>query len=360
MMVTQDFQPDWVSPPGDTIIDLMDEHGISDEELSKKIGLSLDRGQQLLEGKLRLNPSLADKLEELFSVSTDFWIRREDAYRRQIEHIQKVNSDWLESLPVRDMMEFGWIPKTTTRESKFRHCLSFFGIHSVSEFFHKIHSDAPLVAFRKSLNLTTEPVADLVWLTRAEQLSAKQVCAEWNKKALQALLPELRRATNEPDMGIFITQIRRLLATAGVSLIVLPTPRGCRASGATCFFTPDRATLVMSFRYLTDDHFWFTLFHEIGHLILHEAVQVRAEGKEGLSTEEEKEADTFAVDVLIPEEYRQQLRRYGVRHWRDIVRTARKIGVSKGIVLGYLQHEGNIPFSHLNRLKVRYSKEDIV
>ena len=40
MMVTQDFQPDWVSPPGDTIIDLMDEHGISDEELSKKIGLS--------------------------------------------------------------------------------------------------------------------------------------------------------------------------------------------------------------------------------------------------------------------------------------------------------------------------------
>ncbi len=182
MMVTQDFQPDWVSPPGDTIIDLMDEHGISDEELSKKIGLSLDRGQQLLEGKLRLNPSLADKLEELFSVSTDFWIRREDAYRRQIEHIQKVNSDWLESLPVRDMMEFGWIPKTTTRESKFRHCLSFFGIHSVSEFFHKIHSDAPLVAFRKSLNLTTEPVADLVWLTRAEQLSAKQVCAEWNKR----------------------------------------------------------------------------------------------------------------------------------------------------------------------------------
>ncbi|XTD39208.1 ImmA/IrrE family metallo-endopeptidase [Citrobacter murliniae] len=161
-------------------------------------------------------------------------------------------------------------------------------------------------------------------------------------------------------MGIFIPHIRRLLATAGVSLIVLPTPRGCRASGATCFFTPDRATLVMSFRYLTDDHFWFTLFHEIGHLILHEAVRVRAEGKEGLTTEEEKEADTFAVDVLIPEEYRQQLRSYGVRHWRDIVRTARKMGVSKGIVLGYLQHEGNIPFSHLNRLKVRFSKEDIV
>ncbi|HDJ9379622.1 TPA: ImmA/IrrE family metallo-endopeptidase [Escherichia coli] len=360
MIVTQDFQPDWVSPPGDTIIDLMDEHGLSGEELSKRIGLSLIRGKQLLEGKIRLNESLACKLEELFNVSTDFWIKREVAYRQQIGYLEKVNNDWLESLPVRDMMEFGWIPKTTTRESKFQHCLSFFGINSVNDFFYKIQSDAPLVAFRKSLNLATEPMADLVWLTRAAQLTSNQNCAVWDKEVLIALLPELRKATNEPDMRIFIPYIRDLLATAGVSLVVLPTPKGCRASGATCFFTPDRATLVMSFRYLTDDHFWFTLFHEIGHLILHEAVRVRVEGKDSLSSEEEKEADKFAVDVLIPEEYRQQLSRYGVRHWKEIIRLARKMGVSKGIVLGYLQHEGNIPFSHLNRFKVRFRKEDIV
>lgn len=359
MMVTQDFQPDWVSPPGDTIIDLMDEHGLSDEELSKKIGLSLVRGQQLLAGQIRLNEALATKLENLFSVSTDFWLKREEAYRQQIEYIQKVNFDWLDSLPVRDMMEFGWIPKATTRESKLKYCLSFFGINTVNEFFHKINSDAPLVAFRKSLNLKTEPIADLVWLTRAEKLSAQQRCATWDKEALLAILPELRKSTNESDMRIFIPYISRLLASAGVSLVVLPTPRGCRASGATCFFTPDRATLIMSFRYLTDDHFWFTLFHEIGHLILHEAVRVRTEDKDGLSTKEEKEADKFAVDVLIPEQYRKTLSSYSVRNWKEIVRMARTIGVSKGIVLGYLQHEGRIPFSHLNKFKVRFSKEDI-
>ncbi|MGL4162407.1 helix-turn-helix transcriptional regulator, partial [Escherichia coli] len=88
MIVTQDFQPDWVSPPGDTIIDLMDEHGLSGEELSKRIGLSLIRGQQLLEGKIRLNESLACKLEELFNVSTDFWIKREVAYRQQIGYLE--------------------------------------------------------------------------------------------------------------------------------------------------------------------------------------------------------------------------------------------------------------------------------
>ncbi|EPN9381213.1 ImmA/IrrE family metallo-endopeptidase [Cronobacter malonaticus] len=360
MMLTRDFQPDWVSPPGDTIIDLMDEHGLSDEELSKKIGLPLTRGQQLLQGKIHLNESLASKLENLFNVSSDFWMKRENAYRQQIEHLEKVNLDWLESLPIRDMMEFGWIPKTTTREGKLKHCLNFFEINSVSDFFKKINSEAPLVAFRKSLNLTTEPVADLVWLTRAEKISSEQKCAVWNKSILQSILPELRKATNEPDMKVFIPYIRGLLASAGVSFVVLPTPRGCRASGATCFFTPERATLVMSFRYLTDDHFWFTFFHEIGHLVLHENIRVRVEGQESLSTIEEKEADNFAVDILIPEEHRQQLNRYGTRNWKEIVRLARKIGVSKGIVLGYLQHEGRVPFSHLNRFKVRYRKEDIV
>ena len=100
--------------------------------------------------------------------------------------------------------------------------------------FYKIQSDAPLVAFRKSLNLATEPVADLVWLTRAAQITSNQNCAVWDKEVPLALLPELRKATNEPDMGIFILTFATF-ATAGVSLVVLPTPRGCQASGATCF-----------------------------------------------------------------------------------------------------------------------------
>jgi HTH-type transcriptional regulator/antitoxin HigA len=359
MIGTHDFSPDRVSPPGDTIIELMDEHGLSDEELSKKIGLSIQKGQQLLSGQVQLNEVLAVRLQEVFNISIDFWLKREDAYRKCLEHINNVNLEWLNSLPVRDMIDYGWIPRTSSRASKLRNCLDFFGISSVNDFTRKINTDAPLVAFRKSISLKTEPMADLVWITKAKALSTSYECLPWDKEKLKSLIPELRKATNETDMKTFIPYIRSLLGSAGVSFVVLPTPSGCRASGATCFFEPDRATLVVSFRYLTDDHFWFTLFHEIGHLILHDAVNVRLEGDVSLTEQEESEADTFATNVLIPEPFREKLGKFGVKNWKEMIRVAKKIGVSRGIVLGYLQHIGNVPYSHLNKLKVRYRKEDI-
>lgn len=360
MIGVLDFSPDRVSPPGDTIIDLMDEHGLTDEELSKKIGLSFSKGQQLLAGHVHLNERIASKLQEIFDVSIDFWLKREGTYRKQIEYLDNINKDWLESLPVRDMIEYGWIPKTSSRESKFKNCLNFFGINSVNDFTHKINTEAPLVAFRKSLSLKTVPVADIVWITKAQEMSARNQCELWNKNKLKSLIPEIRQATNESDIRKFIPHLRSVLATAGVSLVVLPTPSGCRASGATCFFEPDCATLIVSFRHLTDDHFWFTLFHEIGHLILHDAVSVRLEGEVELTADEESEADQFATNTLIPEFFQKEIKNYSFKNWKDIVRIARKIGVSKGIVLGHLQHIGNIPYSHLNKFKVRYRKEDIL
>ncbi|MGN8161661.1 ImmA/IrrE family metallo-endopeptidase [Pantoea sp. 22096] len=360
MIGTLDFSPDRVSPPGDTIIDLMDEHGLTDAELSKKIGLSVLKGQQLLLGNLSLNECMALKLQDIFNVSVEFWLKREGAYREHIEHLNAVNKEWLESLPVKDMVNYGWIPKASTRELKFKHCLDFFGIKSVNDFTYKMENDAPLVAFRKSLSLKTVPMADLAWIVKAKKISNSHACKLWSKETLISLLPDIRRLSNEPDIKKFIPQLKEIFAKAGVSFVVLPTPSGCRASGATCFFKPNHATLIVSFRHLTDDHFWFTLFHEIGHLILHDAINIRIEGETELSSKEEVEADQFAIDTLIPKPFQRKIKDFRAKDWKVIVRTAKKIGISKGIVVGHLQHIGNVPYSHLNRLKVRYKKDDII
>lgn len=360
MIGTLDFSPDRVSPPGDTIIDLMDEHGLTDEELSKKIGLSVVKGQELLRGNIHLNESIASRLQDIFNVSVDFWLKREGVYREHIEYLDTLNKNWLDALPVKDMVEFGWIPRASTRSLKLKYCLDFFGINSVNDFEHKINTDKPLVAFRKSFSLKTVPMADLAWIIKAKKISESDKCDFWDKEVLKGSIPNIRKLSNEPDVKKFIPQLKEIFSRAGVSFIVLPTPSGCRASGATCFFEPNRATLIVSFRYLTDDHFWFTLFHEIGHLILHDAISIRIEGETELSSHEELEADQFALNTLIPNPFQNQIKKFGVKNWKEIVRVARKIGVSKGIVLGHLQHIGNIPYSHLNRLKVRYKKADII
>ncbi|GAA5269326.1 ImmA/IrrE family metallo-endopeptidase [Vibrio cholerae] len=361
MLVSNDFNPDWVSPPGDTIIDLMDEVGLSIEELSKQIGLPKSKGQSLIEGELDIGDQLASRLEATFDVSKKFWLSRENAYRKHIVKQEEINRTWLDSLPVRDMSKYGWIPKGLTGKKKLMECLNFFGVGSVSEWLSVYENRSLPVAFRKTASFPTAPLAELAWLRRAEIISSKNRCYDWDRDLLIDSLNDIRCLSVLPDPRVFLPKLRSILAACGVSLVILQTPQGCRASGATCFFEKDKATLIMSFRYLQDDHFWFTLFHEIGHLILHEKEIVRLEGSESddSSRIEEDEANEFARNVLIPKEYQSQMKYFSLRNWREIVRFSKRIGISKGIVLGQLQHMKLIPFSHLNRLKVKYNREHL-
>jgi len=112
--------------------------------------------------------------------------------------------------------------------------------------------------------------------------------------------------------------------------------------------------LLLSFRYLTDDHFWFTFFHEAAHLLLHADKCIFLEGDDKLSTAEEQEANAFAADALIPVEYQEEMLSLPANAIA-VIRFAKKVGVSRGIVVGQLQHLGRIRRNQLNNLKQRYS-----
>ena len=113
----------------------------------------------------------------------------------------------------------------------------------------------------------------------------------------------------------------------------------------------------MSFRYLTDDHFWFSFFHEIGHLLLHGNNGLILEGLAEVKNDAEDEANEFAARTLIPAEHLETL--LGLRRVsREIMRFAASIGISSGIVVGQLQHRGMIGHGQLNSLKRRFVWDD--
>jgi Zn-dependent peptidase ImmA (M78 family) len=135
--------------------------------------------------------------------------------------------------------------------------------------------------------------------------------------------------------------------------VVLRAPKKCRASGASRFLSPGRPLLMLSFRYLSDDHLWFTFFHEAGHLLLHADRCLFLEGDDRLTTAEEEEANAFAANTLIPPEHQPEmlrLRAEGI----PVVRFAKKVGIAPGIVVGQLQHLKRIGNHQLNNLKRRY------
>ncbi|MBB1318162.1 ImmA/IrrE family metallo-endopeptidase [Shewanella sp. SR43-4] len=356
MIHSNDFYPDWVSPPGETIVELLDECGLSAEELGRKIGLSVHKSYKLLAGELKIENSLAYQLESTFNVSSRFWITRDEIYQDFKSRIEVKERDWLSALPIADMVKWGWIPKQAKNTTRISACLDFFNVRSIDEWYENFNNSTQ-VSFRTSSKLKADPIAVYTWLNQARILSNNIRCYQWDKDMLIEAIPRIRKLTSVSDPEIFIPELKKIFADTGVKFVIVKTPSGCRASGATCFFKKEIPTIVMSFRYKTDDHFWFTLFHEVAHLILHSSNEIFIEGNDVSEIDDlkEKEANEFAAKILVPEEYQSELKMLYKNDWKKIVRFSKKVGVSKGIILGQLQHIGNIDHAYLNRLKVRYT-----
>ena len=119
----------------------------------------------------------------------------------------------------------------------------------------------------------------------------------------------------------------------------------------------DKAVIQLSLRYKSNDHLWFTFFHEAGHIVKHGRKEVFIEGK-GLNGDKEEEANVFACDKLIPPASLRQFLEQGSPTLADIQLFAHNIGIAPGIVVGRLQHDGILPCDIGNKLKVFYRWAD--
>src|SRR5262249_51187056 len=158
-------------------------------------------------------------------------------------------------------------------------------------------------AFRTSATFDSQPGAIAAWLRQGEYEAGKIHCDRWDPDAFRQQLQVIRGLTREREPEVFLPELKRLCACCGVAVVApLRAPKGCRASGASWFRSPGRPLLMLSFRYLTDDHLWFTFFHEAAHLLLHGDRSLFLEGEDRETSKEEEEANTFAANTLIPTE----------------------------------------------------------
>lgn len=357
------FEPDWLSAPGGTILDVMEERGMSSKELADMLGYSLERTEKLIAGKEAITRDVAMLLAERVGGSEKFWLSREKNYRNEVARLQSSGSvpagkAWLDELPLKDMQKFGWIPSHTRVEDNVVSCLEYFHVRNVQEWRTKYSQFLSLVSFRTSPAHKSEPGSVISWLRYGEIKSEQISCRAWNAANFERSLISMRRLTRKRDPSVFIPELRQLCAESGVALVIARGPAGCRASGATRFLSDNKAMILLSFRYLADDQFWFTFFHEAGHLLMHSKKAVFLEDGSEVSIKEEHEANLFAQNILIPPEVRAEF--LSLKPNKDsVMKFAIKIGISRGIVVGQLQHHGRVEPSQLNFLKRRYGVEDL-
>ncbi len=351
------FQPDWVSPPGETISGVLYEKDISQQKFAEMMGSTLGQVKKLLNGNEPITLEIAQKLEDRLGASLAFWINRESQYREDTVRLKLEASErkeWLKKLPLRDMIKSGWVKPFSKTEEKAAECLRFFGVRNIDEWYKSYDDLLMVTAFRISSSFDSQPESVVTWLRQGEIESKSIECKPWNAAYFQETLSQIRPLTRIKDPKIFIPELRALLAKCGVALAIVPTPSRCCASGATYFVSPNKALLLLSFRYRSDDHFWFSLFHEAGHILLHGNKSIFLEATDKSSTKEEEEANNFAAEILIPNEFQSELKNLKANNWRQIIRFAKKIGVSPGIIVGQLQHSNIINHNQLNKLKTRF------
>lgn len=354
-----DFAPDWITTPGDTVADLLAERGWTQVELALRMDYSPKHINQLLKGEAAITQDTAIKLEKVLGSTTRFWLGLEAQYREQLARKADVTAlaadvGWLKELPLSDMVKFGWVRKVNDKAQQVHECLRFFAVSSVSAW--RLQYQQPVAAYRASFKLTRTPEAVATWLRQGERLAADVRCDDFNKVRFETVLSEVRWLTRESDPKKFLPALQRLCSEAGVAVVVAPAPTGCPVSGATKWLGAHKALILLSLRGKTDDKLWFTFFHEAGHLLKHGKSLTFLDilGEDGLNAVEEAEADAFARDVLIPAaDYRLLTARARISA-TSVRACAQALGVSPGIVVGRLQYDGRLPWTHLNDMKVKY------
>lgn len=353
MTIAAEFRPDWASAPGDTIADVLGERGWSLDEFAKRLGHPLEGAADLLGGRASITIRTARDLQRVLGGSVEFWMARDAQFREDVARLQAADREWLRELPLNDMIRFGWLHPVPHPSEEVQSCLGFFAVPSVAVWRQLYESLQTQAAFRTSPTYDSRPAAVAAWLRQGEIESTRTNCAPWNPDLLRDALVQIREFTFEKDPNRFLPALKHVCAAAGVAVAIVRAPQGCRASGATRFLSPQKALLLLSFRYLSDDQFWFTFFHEAGHLLLHGQESVFLEGLDNQSGAQEQEANEFAERVLIPEKFRNEFLSVS-RDTRAILRFAKRIGIAPGIVVGQMQHYQRIPRNHFNGLKRRF------
>lgn len=349
----KNFDPDWCVPPGVTIADLLEERSWTQVEFALRIGFTPKHVNLLIKGQATINEETALRLERVLGSTISFWLTREVQYRealtRQSESDSlEVDAGWLKELPIRDMISLGWIRQWTRKGQQVAECLRFFGVASVSAWRSKW--DKELVAFRlkkKSLNNRGSIAA---WICQCEREAHAVNCLPFDESKFKEILKMARKMTEE-DLSVFMPKLKEMCASVGVVLTVVPGPKGCGVFGAARWLTSKNALIMLSNYYKSNDQFWFSFFHEAGHLLLHprRVFFIDVEGQ--LYSEEEEEANKFASNLLIPPGLEEQLCDVPLNE-DSIKRFAKKIDIAPGIVVGRLQKEGLLGWrTNLNGLK---------
>ena len=285
-----------------------------------------------------------------------YWLKRQANYERALElALRRAQSEldgWLNQVPAPEASPRGRL-SDTQKTIELRKRLAFYGVNTLQAWHARYIQMGDGTQFRTSQTFSSDAGAVSLWLRQGELEAALTTTKRWSPEKLRESLRDILKLSKIRQPARFLPKLKALGAEAGVAILAIRVPKDCRASGASRLINPDKALVLLSFRHLSDDHFWFTLLHECGHLLLHGAKPF-IDTDDTVLTDNERQANDFASACMIPPERWEEFA--NLRYDRDsILRFSVSLGIAPGLVVGQLQHRGAVPRDRLNFLKRRWT-----
>ena len=337
------------TPPGATIKEQLLDRGLSQKEFAVRMGMSEKHISKLINGEVQLTSDVAVRLEMVLGVPAKFWNKLEATYREKlvkakVENDMDTDKELAKKLPYREMSKNGWVPETRDTTEKVIYLRKYFEVVNLG-----IIKDMQLskIACRRLAETEKSNLALLAWAQKAKLEARTIETSLVNLETLKKSLPEIRSMTtmNPSD---FCPKLIELLSNCGIALVFLPHIGGSFLHGAT-FYDGKKIVVGLTVRGKDADKFWFSLFHELGHILLGHINQPN-----GTTEEDEAAADSFAKETLIPTEEFNAFTDQNDFSKAAICAFAQEKHILCGIVVGRLQKEGFINYSRCNDLKTKY------
>lgn len=354
-------QSDWAIPPGEYLDEVLEDAGLSQADLADRIGRPKQAINEVIKGKKALTADTALQLASVLDVPAHVWTGLEDEYRlaqaRQREQeALKQEQEIAREFPFKEIADQGWVEYTRKGVEKVHELCRFFGVSSLA---NVPNVDVYSAAFRTGAGKTPNPYAVAAWLCGGAQDAERIETADYDADALKRALPAIRKLTLRDNPDDTISALKHLLADAGVALVLRPHFSKTYLAGAT-FWTDKRhkAVVMMSLRGCWIDIFWFTLCHELGHILLHDKRRTFIDfdkAEQPGTRQQEDEADAFAAKTLIPQRDWNAFAAKGDFSPGSIRQFAQSVEIDPGIVTGRLQHEKRVPQTyHEGRIRWKW------
>lgn len=301
MATVNEFYTDIAFHPGETLAEKLEELKMGPKEFAIRTSKPEKTIIAILKGDSSITPEMAVLFESVLKIPADFWLKKQfryDEYKAREKRALVIEEakGWAKGFPIAEMVNCGWINAKSKAEEKVAELFHFFGVSSPAAWENYFFNQQLKVTFRISLAHTKEPYAISAWIRQGEIQAGHLHCGAYSEGKFKKALKEIKTimATQPND---FFEQLQQLCLDCGVKVVYTPCIRKAPLSGATRWID-DNPLIQLTGRYKQNDRFWFTFFHEAGHIVLHGKKDIFLEDIDysEADLQKEAEANNFAVE----------------------------------------------------------------